>query len=118
MRWRYILSIVGFLILLLGLTMAFPLAWDLYYGDNCTRAMLISMGITLAFGTGLHLAFRGERAEVISHRQGMAIVAVGWTAIGAFGALLFYLSGEFGSFADACFESVSGFTTTGSSIHA
>jgi trk system potassium uptake protein TrkH len=46
----------------------------------------------------------------------MAIVAIGWTAVGLFGALPFYLGGEIATFVDAFFESVSGFTTTGSSI--
>jgi trk system potassium uptake protein TrkH len=46
----------------------------------------------------------------------MAIVAIGWTAIGFFGAFPFYLGAEFSTFVDAFFESVSGFTTTGSSI--
>jgi trk system potassium uptake protein TrkH len=46
----------------------------------------------------------------------MAIVALGWTAIGFFGAFPFYLSNEMGPFVDCFFESVSGFTTTGSSI--
>ena len=45
----------------------------------------------------------------------MAIVAIGWTAIGLFGALPFYIGNGL-SFVDAFFESVSGFTTTGSSI--
>jgi trk system potassium uptake protein TrkH len=46
----------------------------------------------------------------------MAIVAVGWTAVGLFGALPFYFGSGFESFTDAVFESVSGFTTTGASI--
>jgi trk system potassium uptake protein TrkH len=46
----------------------------------------------------------------------MAIVALGWTAIGLFGALPFYFSSPSFYFVDAFFESVSGFTTTGSSI--
>jgi trk system potassium uptake protein TrkH len=46
----------------------------------------------------------------------MAIVAVGWTAIGFFGGLPFYFSDASFFFVDAFFESVSGFTTTGSSI--
>jgi trk system potassium uptake protein TrkH len=46
----------------------------------------------------------------------MTIVAIGWTAIGFFGAFPFYLGPEVETFVDAFFESVSGFTTTGSSI--
>ncbi|MBL0700779.1 MAG: TrkH family potassium uptake protein, partial [Desulfosarcina sp.] len=62
------------------------------------------------------LFFRNMRVESISHREGIAIVAIGWTAVGLFGALPFYLSCGFDSWVDAFFESVSGFTTTGSSI--
>jgi trk system potassium uptake protein TrkH len=116
MRWRYILSTVGILILFLGLAMVGPLAWGLYYGDRSIIPLTASMAMTLAAGGMLYIGFKGERAEVISHREGMAIVTIGWTAIGAFGALPFYLSGEFGLPVDALFESVSGFTTTGSSI--
>jgi trk system potassium uptake protein TrkH len=46
----------------------------------------------------------------------MAIVALGWTVAGFFGALPFYFEGEFPTFVDAFFESVSGFTTTGASV--
>jgi trk system potassium uptake protein len=46
----------------------------------------------------------------------MAIVALGWSAVGFFGCLPFHFSGEFGPFVNAFFESISGFTTTGSSI--
>jgi trk system potassium uptake protein TrkH len=46
----------------------------------------------------------------------MAVVALGWTAAGIFGALPFYLGGVFDGFSDALFESLSGFTTTGASV--
>jgi trk system potassium uptake protein TrkH len=46
----------------------------------------------------------------------MAIVALGWSAVGLFGALPFYFEGPFPTLADAFFESVSGFTTTGASV--
>jgi len=57
-----------------------------------------------------------DEEELISPREGMAIVTLGWIAIGLFGALPFYLGGEMPFFTDAFFESVSGFTTTGSSV--
>jgi trk system potassium uptake protein TrkH len=43
-------------------------------------------------------------------------VAIGWTAVGLFGALPFYMGDGYFTFTDAVFESVSGFTTTGASI--
>jgi trk system potassium uptake protein TrkH len=116
MRWRYVLNIVGILILFFGLTMIFPLFVGLYYHDQSVVPLLESMGLTIFSGFLLYVFFRSTKAEVISQREGMAIVALGWTAVGLFGALPFYLGGEIDAFVDAFFESVSGFTTTGSSI--
>ena len=116
MRWRYILNVVGILILFFGLTMIFPLLVGLYYKDQSVIPILQSMGITIISGILLHLCFRRAKAEFISQREGIAIVAVSWTAVGLFGALPFYLGGEFSAFVDAFFESVSGFTTTGASV--
>lgn len=116
MRWRFILNIVGILILFLGISMIFPLIFGLYYSDHSIMPLLKSMGLTILAGLLLYACFRSAKAAVISHREGMAIVTVGWIAVGLFGALPFYISSEFGPFVDCFFESVSGFTTTGSSI--
>jgi trk system potassium uptake protein TrkH len=96
--------------------MTIPLAVGLYYRDQSVAPMLKSMAITVFSGLVFHFIFRKEKAKVISQREGMAIVAIGWTAVGLFGALPFYFDSGFESFVDAVFESVSGFTTTGASI--
>ena len=49
-------------------------------------------------------------------KDGCAATALSWIVLSLFGSLPFYLSGEIPSFTDAFFETVSGFTTTGSSI--
>jgi len=116
MRWRFILRTIGVLIFFFGLTMIFPLTVGFYYRDKSLIALLLSMGITVIAGLILYLIFRKAQAEVISQREGMAIVAVGWTAVGLFGALPFYLGDGYFTFVDAFFESVSGFTTTGASV--
>ncbi len=116
MRWPYILKIIGVLILFFGGTMVVPLAFDLYAMDRSLIPMLKAMGATLGFGGLMTVLFRREKSETMSQREGMAIVALGWTVVGFFGALPFYFSGPSFTFADAFFESVSGFTTTGSSI--
>lgn len=110
------LYVVGWLILSFGMTMALPLAAGMIYHDGSVRPFLWAMGITMASGFGLLLLFRETSAARISQREGMAIVAVGWTAIGFYGALPFYLAGSQWHFVDALFESVSGFSTTGASI--
>ena len=116
MQWRFILNIIGILILFLGTSMIFPLFFGLYYHDQSILPLSQAMGITIAAGLLFILFFRGAKVESITHREGMAIVAIGWTVIGFFGAIPFYLGAEFHTFVDAFFESVSGFTTTGSSI--
>ncbi|MGB7919808.1 MAG: TrkH family potassium uptake protein [Desulfobacterales bacterium] len=116
MRWRYILKSVGVLTLFFAGTMVVPLTFDLFAMDRSLMPLVKAMGITLVCGAGPAVIFRHAKAETISQREGMAIVAVGWTAIALFGALPFYFSDASFPFVDAFFESVSGFTTTGSTI--
>lgn len=116
MRWRFILNIIGALTFFFGLTMVFPLIVGLLYQDQSVIPILKSIGITVFAGALLYFICRSERAEVVSQREGMAIVAVGWTCVGLFGALPFYLNDGGFRFIDAVFESVSGFTTTGASV--
>ena len=116
MRWRRILQVVSILVLILGLTMAIPLTWGLYFDDRGVRPILHAMALTILAGGGFALLLRGPKTEFISQREGMAIAALGWSAVGFFGCLPFHFSGEFGPFVNAFFESISGFTTTGSSI--
>ncbi len=116
MRLLYIIHLVGILLLFLGLAMLIPLGWSLVYHDPGLVPIRRAMAITVC--TGLVLVFTSRRPDIdfIAQREGMAIVALGWVSIGLFGALPFYLDGAFASFTDAFFESVSGFTTTGSTV--
>ncbi len=116
MRWRLILYVVGLLTLFFGLTMAAPLAVSLLFRDGSGIPMLLSLAITVLFGASMSIGFRGAEIADIRQREGMAIVFFGWTAMGLFGALPFYIGCEGLPFTDAFFESVSGFTTTGASI--
>ena len=116
MRWQFILRTIGVLIFFFGLAMVFPLIVSLYYHEQGVTALLESIGLTVISGLLLYLVFRKDKAEVINQREGMAIVAVGWTAIGLFGAIPFFLGDVYLTFTDAFFESVSGFTTTGASV--
>ena len=116
MHWRYMLYVVGNLIICFGTTMLVPLGAGLIYNDGSAYPFVWSMAVTIGCGFGLFLLFRKARQSRLTQREGMAIVAVGWAAIGLFGALPFYLDGPQWRFVDALFESVSGFTTTGASI--
>ncbi len=117
MRWQMIFKIVGALISCTGLCMAAPLACALYYGDASTTPLLISMLVALGVGLALYLLCKNTNPGMgINHREGLAVTTLGWVAAGITGALPFYLAGMLPSATDCLFESLSGFTTTGSSV--
>lgn len=117
MRWRFILKIIGALAWFEALAMLIALGVGLYFHDRSVLAFLEALSITALIGLLFYFSGRSDDAHaMISQREGMAIVTLGWIAVGIFGALPFYLGGEIPVFTDALFESVSGFTTTGSSV--
>ncbi len=76
-------------------------------------------GITLAICAvvGGVLALLCRRAgKVFTAREGLVCVSFSWITLSVLGCLPFLFSGAIPSFVDALFETVSGFTTTGSSI--
>ena len=75
MRWRYILNTIGILSLFFGATMLVPLVFALFAMDRSLVPLIKAMGITLLGGIALVVAFRHEKTEIISQREGMAIVA-------------------------------------------
>jgi trk system potassium uptake protein TrkH len=117
MRRQFIFGIIGILLVFLGLSMVVPLLVSLHYHDLARDGFLRSIGITMTAGLVMILFSKKRSSDThINEKEGMATVALAWTAIGIFGALPFYFSPEFTGFTDAFFESVSGFTTTGSSV--
>ncbi len=116
MRWPFVFKYVGILVITLGLNLVLPLSFSLFFRDGDTGALMASMGVTLAAGVGLFFLFRQGKADYVSQREAMAIVALGWTAAALAGSLPFYFAGVFETFTDAFFESMSGFTTTGASV--
>ncbi|MBW6491364.1 MAG: hypothetical protein K0B15_09260 [Lentimicrobium sp.] len=78
----------------------------------------ISISSLITFCAGLILWFLTRKYDQrdIGRREGYLIVRSTWIVILAFGARPFYLSGYISKFADAYFETISGFTTTGASI--
>jgi trk system potassium uptake protein TrkH len=116
MRWRYVFRVTGVLIWCVGATLILPVAFSVAHGAGDLAALLESMAVSLGLGALLVLPFRSEPPGVLGHREGMAIVSLGWIGAALVGALPFYFAGTFDTFADAFFESMSGFTTTGASV--
>ncbi len=116
MNSQIIFRFTGILILFLGLSMSAPLATSFLYGDHCTQSLLLAMAITCLLGIIPFIFTKNQKGKQLSHRDGLAIVTLGWMMAGVVGALPYFLSGVTPDFTDACFESISGFTTTGASV--
>ncbi|ABW69020.1 TrkH family potassium uptake protein [Desulfosudis oleivorans] len=116
MSWPRIFYITGYLLVWIGLCMVLPLGVSLYFGEAGVWPFVYAMAVTVSCGLLLIAGFRAGRGEMISHREGMAIVAFCWAGAGFFGALPFYFGNAIPSFTNALFESISGFTTTGASV--
>lgn len=108
------LHITGRFAVGLAFFMLFPLALSVAGGHPDSGAFLLALVITAGIGLALTMLFRVKREMRI--RDGYILVGLIWTSAGILGALPLYFSGSAGSFVNALFESVSGFTTTGATI--
>ena len=108
------LRILGALLLYLGGALLLPVLFSLYYHDEAWPAFIYSS--LLCFGVGGLLFTFCKSSKDLSVREGFAIVTFGWTFFALFGALPYLLSGVIPAPIDAIFETMSGFTTTGSTI--
>lgn len=106
--------ILGALLLFLAPALLLPLPFSFYYNDGAWQSFVISALICLVVG-GLMFGLNKCRAE-LSVREGFAVVTFGWTFFAIFGSLPYLLSGAIPVPLDAFFETMSGFTTTGSTI--
>ena len=115
MNRRIVFNMIGKMVLSEAILLLLPTAVSFFYGESCALACLIAAFVAFLFGGALFL-FSKPKNNVIYAKEGFVIVAFSWLFMSAIGALPFYLSNEIPSYADAFFECVSGFTTTGASI--
>lgn len=114
MRYRLVARVLGKIMILISLSMFLPSLLALYYGEQEWRSFIYSSAIALA--AGLLLSRCPCNQTEIRRREGCVIVTLAWIAASLFGALPYLFAGTFNSLADALFETVSGFTTTGASV--
>ena len=112
MNFRLVFRVTGKTLMVLSVTMLLPLLVCLLYRENPVPFLL---AIAITGGAGLLLSLIRSNDHFFP-REGFFAVALIWLLVGACGALPFYFCGFFESYIDCFFESVSGFTTTGSSI--
>ena len=109
-----VIHVLGLLLIFLSATLLLPIPFALYYGEGDYIFFIIAALITFAVGFAAFKLTHLKRD--LRSREGFAIVTLGWISFSLFGCLPFLLSGFIPSLADAFFETMSGFTTTGASI--
>ena len=113
MNYGMIRYILGKMLMIEGVLLLLPALVSLIYGEKSGFAFLIVAALLLV----LFLAMgKKPKDTMIYAKEGFVIVALAWILWSAFGALPFVISGAIPSYIDAFFETVSGFTTTGSTI--
>ena len=112
---RPILFILGILLCVLAAAMLIPMGADLAVGSPDWRVFAASSAITLFVGVALAITSRGQFGS-FNIRQAFLLTTLAWLVIAAFGAVPFTLADEPLSYTDAFFESMSGVTTTGSTV--
>lgn len=114
MNKKMILFTLGKLLKVEAVLLLLPLLVSLIYREKI--AIVYAAVSALVFIVGLLLSWKKPKNRNIYAKEGFFIVGVSWCLLSFFGALPFVFSGEIPSFTDTFFETVSGFTTTGSSI--
>ena len=112
---RGALGLVGTLVKYLSAAVLFPVVLALGYRESVWP--FLAAGAIMA-AVGLALERLGRNAPPIGFREGFFVVSVTWLAAAALGAIPYLLSGDpqIDRPIDAYFESMSGFTTTGSTV--
>ena len=115
MNKRIIFFILGRLLIIESFFLLLSALVSVIYGEQEYKAFLITAGISI--GVGLIAWLLNKNVERnLGKKEGYVIVSLVWVVFSLFGALPFVLSGAIPNYADAFFETMSGFTTTGSSI--
>ena len=114
MNYKMVSFSIGRILLVEAALLIFPAIGAIFYGEDT----LLSFALTIAAlsVTGLLAVRKKPKNQTIYAKDGYVIVALSWILMSLFGALPFFISGHIPHFIDAFFETVSGFTTTGSTI--
>ncbi len=114
MNYKMIFYTLGQLFKIEAFFLLFPFIVSLCYKENTWYAFLIPIISLLTIG--FLLSFDKPKNKVIYAKEGFVITGISWLFMSLFGTLPFIISQEIPNFANAFFETVSGFTTTGASI--
>ena len=119
MNYRILAKFLGALLILTSVAMAacgvFAVLDPVAGESEAVYSLFLSSSIVFLGGVLLMVCGIGK-IDRVPRREGIAVVGLGWILCGMVGSLPYMLGEPRMEFADAFFESVSGFTTTGSTV--
>ena len=116
MNYKKLGAILGKIMVLEGILMLAPLAVSLIYREPFSHSLAFLIPIVILIALGLLLQIPKPERDTLYQKEGFALTALVWIVMTLFGAIPFVITGEIPNYIDACFEIMSGFTTTGASV--
>ena len=114
-NWHIISKIIGSLLFIEAFLMAWCVGVSVYFQEDDTLAFLLSMLIT--FGSAFLFLLMGRNARnSLNRHDAFVVVTAVWVIFSFFGMFPFLIHGSCATVTDAYFETMSGFSTTGSSV--
>lgn len=115
-RIRDTIKIQGYVLLVMAAALSIPCLMSFFLEEHeAAKGFIVTLSICILLGIYIAKYFIPSPVKLKSG-DGFLVVSVTWVVASLAGAFPFYLSGAIPNFIDAFFESVSGFSTTGSSI--
>ena len=114
MNYSIVLYILGCVLKFESAFLILPALVGLIYREHASVSYLAVAVLCLILG--VLLTHKKPRSTNLYTREGFVAVALSWIIMSIFGAIPFVLTGDIPFYVDALFETISGFTTTGSSI--
>lgn len=111
-----VIRIVFVILAIIGTTYLLPLTVALSLGEKSVIVAFLIPMLASWLIAAILIPLGRKKKVTLSTRAGYVTVVLAWLASSLFGSLPLYISGAIPSFANAFFESVSGFTTTGATI--
>ena len=113
--FRPILNIIGLLLCIESIALLIPMIFDYINNNEDWKQFFFISCLTFFIGLVLYVGFKNEKLK-INLRQAFLLTILSWLVIALFGSLPFMYSSSSLNFTNAFFESVSGITTTGSTV--
>lgn len=116
MNYKLLGKILGKIMIMESILMLAPLLISFIYQEGLRNNIAFAVPIAALLLFGLLLQRPTPQRNSLYQKEGFALVALVWIVMTLFGAIPFVISKDVPNYIDACFEIMSGFTTTGASI--